>query len=139
MEPRRRLLDLPDSVLHGVVFGHLVARDTAALDACSRAAAGALERARTRDKVSGLLGPVHQEHVASLQRSSGSAAPSSPALARATLERRRASDEPRRSLRARPARDDAGGVALHLGRPLSEYTAKYRFRLRQLEQNIRGF
>ena len=103
------------------------------------AAAGALERARTRDKVSGLLGPVHQEHVASLQRSSGSAAPSSPALARATLERRRASDEPRRSLRARPARDDAGGVALHLGRPLSEYTAKYRFRLRQLEQNIRGF
>ena len=39
----------------------------------------------------------------------------------------------------RAARDDAGGVALHLGRPLSEYTAKYRFRLRQLEQNIRGF
>ena len=83
--------------------------------------------------------PGEEADAAAAAPDAGGAWLASPALARATLERRRASDEPRRSLRARPARDDAGGVALHLGRPLSEYTAKYRFRLRQLEQNIRGF
>ena len=90
---------------------------------------------------------MHAEHVAKQKEQTSAAerraarAPS--AVARtlqapsATLERRRAADALHRSLRARPARDDAG--PLHLGRPLSEFTAKYRYRLRELEQSIRGF